>query len=177
MRRSRGNHLKYQVFKSESLKHVLGVAKDHAALLNAGIDSSQIQFEPITEEAISASHLWGDNGATFPWECVQRWKLRDYRGFDISLWFGLELCGLAYASPRQSKLCIKIILLEGKPGEDHPLKGFVAPLMLEAIESYATLLGCREIEIEEPAPGAVVWYQTLGFAYDGMNRLVMPTRR
>lgn len=162
----RGNHLKYQIFRSESLKSVTETVQGRASLISAGIDVSQIRFEPITGEAIEASYLWGDDASLFPWEDVHEWKADDCKAFDISLWFGVELCGMAYASPKQSKLCIKVILLEGKPDKTHPLKGFVAPLVLEAIGNYAALLGLEEIEIEEPAAGAIPWYQGLSVRCD-----------
>jgi hypothetical protein len=173
MSRGRGNHLKYQIYRSESLKSASETVRSRSSLINAGIDVTQIRFETITEEAIEASYLWGDDASLFPWEDVHEWKAEDYRGFDISLWFGVELCGMAYASPNKSKLCIKVILLEGKPDKSHPLKGFVAPLVLEAIANYAALVGCVEIEIEDPAAGAIPWYQELGFQYDATKRLVM----
>ncbi|MBA1280441.1 N-acetyltransferase [Stutzerimonas stutzeri] len=175
MKRGRGNSLKYEVYRSESLKTAAEIAKEHDALIAAGVDVAQIRFEPITNDAVEASLLWGDDATLFPWEDVLAWKATDSRGIDISLWFGIELCGLAYASPRNSKLCIKVILLEGKPDKSHPLRGFVAPLVLEAIVNYATLLGCVEIEMEEPAAGAVPWYRKLGFEFDATNRLVMAT--
>jgi hypothetical protein len=153
------------------------LAQTNNALQAAAVDASQIRFEPINDEAMEASHLWGDDATLFPWEDVHGWKQTDHRGIDIALWYDIELCGMAYASPRQSKLCIKVILLEGKPDRTHPLKGFVAPLVLDAIESYALLIGCSEIEMEEPASGAVAWYETLGFAFDQAGRLVMAVQR
>lgn len=169
----RGNHLKYQIFRSESLKRALETAQARASLISAGIDVTQIRFEPITDQALEASYLWGDEAELYPWEEVPKWKADDYKGFDISLWFGIELCGMAYATPKQSKLSIKVVLLEGKPDRTHPLKGFVASLVLEAIDNYAGLLELEEIEIENPAAGAVPWYQELGFQYDATKRLVM----
>jgi hypothetical protein len=84
---------------------------------------------------------------------------------------------MCWATLRQSQLRIKIVLLEGKPDQTHPLKGFVAALMLSAIDSYAVMLGCTEIEIQEPAAGAVPWYLALGFEFDTWNRLVMRIQR
>ncbi|MEK2631405.1 hypothetical protein AAAC13_00735 [Pseudomonas aeruginosa] len=92
-------------------------------LLREGIDPLQIRFEPITDEAIEASHLWGDDAELYRWEDVPSWKAKDRKGFDLSLWYGSELCGLCYATPRKSSICIKLILLEGNPDDSHPLKG------------------------------------------------------
>lgn len=177
MSRGRGNSLKYQIFRSEALKSATETVQGDESLIGAGIDVAQIRFAPITDEAINASYLWGDESQLYPWEDVKDWKADNYRGFDISLWFGAELCGMAWATPKQSKICIKVILLEGKPDKSHPLKGFVAPLVLEAIGNYADLLGCVEIEIEDPAAGAIDWYVELGFSFDATKRLVMSIKQ
>jgi hypothetical protein len=34
------------------------------------------------------------------------------------------------------------------------------------------MLGCDEIEVQEPDPGAISYYQKLGFIFDKTNRLV-----
>ncbi|ELQ8317721.1 hypothetical protein B382_19160 [Stutzerimonas stutzeri B1SMN1] len=174
MKRGRGHSLKYEVYRSEALKHAANAVMEDQALQTAGIDVSQIRFEPITNNAVDASLMWGEEATLFPWEDVRIWKASDTKGIDISLWFGIELCGMAYATPRGSNLCIKVILLEGKPDRTHPLKGLVAPLVLLAIESYASLLGCVEIEMHDPSSGALPWYRKLGFEFDATNRLVMP---
>ncbi|QXH51331.1 hypothetical protein KSS94_25925 [Pseudomonas fakonensis] len=99
---------------------------------------------------------------------------RDPRGFDLSLWSARELCGLCYASPRRSRRCIKIILLEGKPGGAHPLRGMVASLSVLAVLEYAKMLRYSQIEVQEPVPGAGPVYQSLGFTHDAEGRLVLP---
>jgi len=35
------------------------------------------------------------------------------------------------------------------------------------------MLGCVEIEVQEPDPGAISYYQKLGFIFDKTNRLVI----
>lgn len=108
-----------------------------------------------------------------PWRSIPDWKLKDPKGFDLALWYGYELCGLCYATPRRSRLTIKIILLEGKPGAGHALKGLVAPLTLMAIDLYARLMNFREIEIQHPEPTAIRYYKVLGFRLDKAGRLVI----
>ncbi|WP_415054877.1 N-acetyltransferase [Halopseudomonas sp.] len=171
--RQRGNHYRYQIYRSVALQQAKELALNNSDLRNCGIDGTRILLEPINQKTIEDSLSWGDGASLYPWEDVPTWKNRDPKGIDIALWYDTELCGMAYASPRQSKLCIKIILLEGKPDVTHPLKGFVAPLVITAVESYAVLINCCEIEIEDPNPGAVEWYKSLGFEYGSSDRLVM----
>jgi hypothetical protein len=136
-----------------------------------GIEGRGVRFEPIDRAAITAWEHW--EGSTYPWEHVSGWKKSDAKGFDLAIWYNQTLCGLCYATPRQSRLTIKIILLEGKPGSGHPLKGLIAPLALMGVDLYAQMLGCREIEIQQPAANAVEYYQALGFQFAEARRLVI----
>jgi hypothetical protein len=100
-----------------------------------------VRLEPICADALAACSLWPAE-SLYPWTDVAQWKLKDAKGFDLALWYGRELCGMCYATPRQSKINVKMILLQGKSREAHPLKGWVAPLALVAIDFYARMLGC-----------------------------------
>jgi hypothetical protein len=141
--------------------------------IELGLNPGLVRFESITKDAIEQSYLWGSEASLYPWEDVPIWKSRDKKHFDMSLWYGSILCGLCYATPRASAICIKVILLEGKPESEHPLRGQVATLSLLAISRYARILGLEEIEIEEPAAGAVPLYKELGFEFDADRRLVI----
>lgn len=173
MSKNRGNDYRYQIWRSEARKAAQDLARENQNLIDRGVDTTQIHFDSITKSAIDASYLWGDEATLYPWDEVHEWRQKDSRGFDIALWFEQELCGLCYATPRKSKLCIKIVILEGKPDRTHPLRGAVAALTLTAIESYAVLIGCFEIEVQEPAAGAIPVYESLGFSYDPTGRLVI----
>ena len=177
MSRIRGNGYRYQIWRSEARKAAEDMARESQNLKIRGIETTQIRYEPITPIAIEAADLWGDEATLYPWHDVHQWKQADTPGFDVSLWFNHELCGLCYASPRKSKLCIKIVILEGKPERSHPLRGTVAALALTAIENYALLIGCTEIEVQEPAVGAIPIYESLGFGFDPTGRLVIAVER
>ena len=78
-----------------------------------------------------------------------------------------------YATPHKSSICIKIVILEGKPDKSHLLRGAVAALALTAMENYAILIGCTEIELQESATGAIPVYESLGFSLDHTGRLFL----
>ncbi|MFK3770962.1 N-acetyltransferase [Pseudomonas sp. NPDC089406] len=168
-----GDGLRYQVYRSLARKRVEEVLLDQPALLKDGVQADQVRMEPITPACVEASLQWGDSATLFPWECVQRWKGKDRRGFDLAIWHASELCGLCYATPRKSRLCIKIILLESQPGRSHPLAGSVAALAIMSTEFYGRMLGCREIEIENPVFAIRPLYEALGFKCMLGSRLVM----
>ena len=64
-------------------------------------------------------------------------------------------------------------MLEGKPDRSHPLKGEVASLALLAIDYYARMIKCTGIEVQDPEPLAIPWYQELGFDYSADGRLLI----
>lgn len=171
--KSHKNDIRYQAYRSQARKLAAELLCGQPDLLRDGVDPQQVRFEPITDEALEASHMWGEEAELYPWEDVSSWKATDRKGFDLSLWYGPELCGICYATPRQSSICIKIILLEGKPDRSHPLKGEVASLALLAIDYYARMIKCTEIEVQDPEPLAIPWYQELGFDYSADGRLVI----
>ncbi|MDE1168016.1 MAG: N-acetyltransferase [Pseudomonas sp.] len=176
LQESRYYNLRYQAFKAAARKIAYERVKAEPGFLKAGIDPAMVRYDAIDAEAIAASHLWGAEVVLYPWENVRGWKRKDPRGLDVSLWYGKELCGLCYATPRKSSICIKVILLEGKPNKFHPLRGVVASLAIVSIDIYARMLGCEEIEIQEPSQGAAHWYLELGFEYNAQGRLVMPVK-
>ncbi|NVZ72382.1 N-acetyltransferase [Pseudomonas costantinii] len=173
MARRYSNPLKYLVFQSQSRKSALALfVEQWAALGHQWLDASKVRFDVIDGDAIEAFYRWGGD-AQFPWEDVPAWKALDAKGFDLSIWHDEQLCGLCYATPRDSKVTIKIVLLEGSSDEKHPLKGLIAALALGAIDAYARVVGCSRIEIQEPRPDVVPTYKRLGFSYDEKQHLVI----
>jgi len=171
-RRGKGTDLRNQTFKSDARTLAHKALASSSEMEMPGIDVKLVRFEPVTHAAIDASYLW-DEGFSYPWECIQEWKSKDAKGFDLALWYGRELCGLCYATPRKSVIQIKVVLLQGKPERTHPLRGLVAPLSLLAIDFYARMLRCTEIEIQDPDTGAIRYYLELGFTFDTAGRLVI----
>ena len=173
MARRYSNSLKYLIFQSQSRKAALAsFIEQWTALGHQWLDASRVRFDVIDGRAIEAFYLWGGD-VQFPWEDVPAWRALDAKGFDLSIWHVEQLCGLCYATPRDSKVTIKIVLLEGNSDNEHPLKGLIAALALGAIDAYARVIGCSRIEIQEPRPDVVQTYERLGFSYDEKQRLVI----
>jgi hypothetical protein len=174
-RQGKDTRLRDQIARSEA-RHQVNNAVANSPKLNAlGINGGLVRFAPIDSNAIEISHGW--YGSVYPWRDVPHWKRKDAKGLDLALWHADELCGLCYATPRRSRLRIKVILLEGQPNTNHPLKGLVARLMFLAVGVYARMLGCEVIQIESPEPGVVSYYQRLGFQFDADGCLVISAGR
>ncbi|MHA3737696.1 hypothetical protein ACXR0M_18765 [Pseudomonas sp. Eth.TT006] len=169
-------NLRYQLYRSEARKQASNTfAKLQKDLQQKGIvdvDHSRVRFEAVDTLALSAYEEWLD--PHFSWREIVRWKSREPMGFDLAIWFDHELCGLCFANPNQSRLRVKIVRLEGKPGNDHPLKSRIATFALTAVTHFARIIGSRQIEIQEPLAGAIPLYQQLGFDFDSEGRLVKP---
>lgn len=130
MARRYSNFLKYLVFQSQSRKSALAAfVEQWAQWGDQSLDASKVRLDVIDTTAIGAFNRWGGDNQ-FPWEDVPDWKALDVKGFDLSIWHDEQLCGLCYATPRDSKVTIKIVLLEGSPDSQHPLKGLIAALAL-----------------------------------------------
>ncbi|EJM59436.1 hypothetical protein [Pseudomonas sp. GM48] len=168
-------HLRYQLYKSQARKQAsITTARLQNELEQTGafdIELSRVRFEAIDAQALNAYDQWGDTH--FSWHDVTGWKAREPMCFDLAIWFDQELCGLCFANPNQSRLRVKIVRLEGKPANDHPLKRHVATLTLTAVTHFARIIGSEQIEIQEPLEGAITLYQQLGFEFDMEGRLVM----
>lgn len=174
-RHGKDTRLRDQIARSEARQQVNNAVANSLGLGTLGIDGCLVRFTPIDPAAIKISHDW--DGSVYPWVDVPRWKRKDPKGLDLALWYAEQLCGLCYATPRRSRLRIKVILLEGQPNMIHPLKGLVARLMILAVGVYARMLGCEVIEVESPEPGVVSYYQRLGFQFDADGCLVISAGR
>lgn len=172
--------MRYQLYRSEARKQAAFVTLQLQLQLEhhgpTAIDLSKVRFEPIDQQALQASTLWRDQH--FCWNEVIEWKGREPLSLDIAIWFGEELCGLCFANPNASKNRIRIVRLEGRPYEFHPLKRRIGALamivivIVIVIEQYAQLIGSKVLEIQEPLKGAISHYQELGFGFDADGRLV-----
>lgn len=170
-RQGKGTELRNQTYKSEARKLAHQTMSMDLEALAAGIDALSLRIDPITPLAINAYHQWiGPIG--YPLDAVQDWKIKDPKGLDLAFWYEEELCGLCYATPRRSRICMKIVLLQGRTCNAHPLRGWIAPMALLTTEFYARKLGCTQIEVQEPDSGAIPYYQTLGFYFDTTGSLV-----
>lgn len=89
-RHGKATQLRDQIIRSESRKLIARMIIDSTELIAADIDVHLIKFEPIDCIALGASQRWVDT--RYGWERVPQWKASDAKGFDLSLWYGEDLC-------------------------------------------------------------------------------------
>ncbi|NNA67618.1 hypothetical protein [Pseudomonas gessardii] len=138
--------LRYQLYRSKALRLANASTQQgyknlkHTDAQGTEIDLTHVRFELIDRHALAAYQDWAED-AHFSWDEVATWKGREPMAFDLSLWYDEVLCGLCFANPNQSRLRIKLIRLEGRPGKSHPLKSRIASLTMIAIDHYARIIG------------------------------------
>ena len=127
---------------------------------------------PIHLSVIDAAALtaWQDQWRPKPgWPGGWNWREQRLRlratlnRFEVALWSGPALCGLAIGKPSHGPSHLAVRLLEGNPAETHPLKGYVAECIVEAGISYGRLLGKTQLRLMQPLPGALPTYRRLHF--------------
>ncbi len=126
-----------------------------------------VRLSLIDETALRAwKAQWGlrsDRPGGWDWR-KQRLRLAStVSRFEVAIWSGPLLGGLAIGKPSKGPSHLAMQLLEGNPAETHPLKGFVAESAVEAGISYARLLEKVELRLLRPLPGALPTYRRLGF--------------
>lgn len=137
-------------------------------IVDETINPALLRFGKVNQRTLAAHRAWGARRYDWNWER----KPNHARAIDLSLWYDDQLYGLCFATPKHSKLRIKWTLLEGHPDDDHPLKGYVATLMLVALESYAVGIGVPKIIIPDAVEGVIPTYRKLGFDYNSDGQLV-----
>lgn len=83
--------------------------------------------------------------------------------FEVAVWSGDQLCGMALGKPSDGRNNISVYLLQGSPLRPHPLMGRVLPIILESAAAYGYALGCREMRLIKPLADALPRYQAMGF--------------
>lgn len=109
---------------------------------------------------IPAGEPWSD----WDWRATMRArrpKLR--RPFELAIWSGEHLCGLAYGAPSLRRQNLTIRALQGSPVADHPLRRNILAIVHEVASMYGTALGCQELRFLKPLAGMLPFYERLGF--------------
>lgn len=84
------------------------------------------------------------------------------RLFDVSIWSGEQLCGLALGHlSRVETLAIEYI--QGSPISTHPLKGQILNIVIMLAFEYAKLTKRKNVRIIDPIPPLINTYKTFGF--------------
>lgn len=87
------------------------------------------------------------------WPDQRKWCDKSGARIGVALWYNDILCGLALGVTNRNAVSIKLI--EGNPGRQHPLSGYVLLAVTLLFEVYQKRLGLRQAKIVNPTPGLI----------------------
>jgi hypothetical protein len=126
---------------------------------------------PIGSRALAA---WREQWVPLPrpqglvggWDWEDRRKeFRTPSRFEVALWSGDSLCGLAIGKPSGGKHIVGVNFMERAWRDDNPLRGRVMEVVAACAAEYAWILGSKAVRFWHPAEGLIQRYQRLGFHY------------
>lgn len=126
--------------------------------------AGQVTLEPIRRHALEHfAAAWADHPrrrVSWPWPVMVADYQRNHpERFEVALWSGDTLCGLALGRPSRSKSVLTVKYVEGNPDLEHPLKGLVAAIAIATAHAYAKALGSTLLRLDAPLEPLVPLYR------------------
>jgi hypothetical protein len=122
-----------------------------------------LRFTDINDKAIGA-WLRTRQAWEFDWfKVAHHFWTNDPDRFEIAIWKGEELCGMAIGRPSNGPDNVTLHFIERR-GDHAALKGWIAQMVTDGAEAYAKLLGKQRVKLKDPSAGAIPLYVRLGFS-------------
>lgn len=136
---------------------------DHQQPLLPGKDLKLFPFDSKTLGFWGALHYLGETlpEGGFQWPEIYDQFRSTPRRFEVAVWDGKILCGLALGNASRGKQLLTIKWIERFPITEG---GWVTSVILTAADYYGAILGCKELRIRNPVPGTEQLYCRYGFA-------------
>ncbi len=118
----------------------------------------------ITPEAVDATETYWQH-TVLPWRRIVGQNKPYVRRFEVAMWIGEALVGMAVGRPSRGRDNLTLQYLERDRGANAfpTMKGYVADIAFTAAENYATVIGRDWLKLRGPIPQAVPLYTKLGF--------------
>lgn len=120
----------------------------------------EVRLTPIDLAALNAAKPWRAAQAV-GWEWPAVVKRRRANRFDLAIWHGEILCGLAYGPADAAWVAISF--LQGNPEPSHPLRRQVIPIALAVLEAQVLAAEAAEARLLSPFPELVPLYEARGY--------------
>jgi len=138
----------------------------HQPLISPEIKDG-LKFSLIQQdELLYYDRHWKDcpsRKANWDWRSLSEKNKKHPDRFEIAVWFGNTLCGLAIGTPSKSRSHLSLHYIEAYPVPQHPLRGWILPLVYDTATAYGLALGCQQLHLIEPLPAMIPRYVALGF--------------
>lgn len=119
-----------------------------------------LRLTSINLAALNAARPWRSAQAV-GWEWPAVVKRRRTNRFDLAIWHGEILCGLAYGPADAAWVAIGF--LQGNPDPFHPLRGRVILIALAVLETQVLAADAAEARLLKPLPELVTLYEARGY--------------
>jgi hypothetical protein len=86
------------------------------------------------------------------------WRKAHPDRFELAVWSGGILCGLAIGRPAPTAAHLSLYYLEGNPDPGNPLHFKVTNVVVAALRAYASAIGKTELRMVDPLPEAIRFY-------------------
>ncbi|MER2265640.1 hypothetical protein [Methylobacterium oxalidis] len=127
-----------------------------------------LRLTAIDDATLAAWELqWSES--RFPWRRIVGQARPYIRRFEIAIWVGGDLLGLCVGRASRGPDNVTLHYVERRRGSNG-LKGSVAEIATDAAETYAVIIGRRQLKLKDPVEGAVPLYRALGFELAGSYR-------
>jgi hypothetical protein len=141
-----------------------------AALTASGVSA---ELRPIDAAALAAADGWMNRRVNWPWHVMMPdWRSNHPARFEVAVWQGGLLCALALGRPAPLAAHLSLYYIERNPDSLNPLRGKVTGAVVDALGSYAVVLGKTELRLVNPLPDLIPRYCSPAFGF----RLVTPAR-
>ncbi|MEY4591013.1 MAG: hypothetical protein RL497_3089 [Pseudomonadota bacterium] len=127
------------------------------------------KLKSIDSSALAAASVWADDPArhvNWDWIFANRYTFRHPNAFDLSVWVGNTLCSLSLGRPSHNGKFMRLDYLEKAPSQC-PFSSDMVGITLVAYQTYATLIGAKQLRIIDPINDKVLksYLRHGGFSY------------
>lgn len=110
----------------------------------------------------------------FDWGAIYQQVRNCPKRFDVAIWDGHTLCGMACGMASKGSSFVTVKWLERFRTDEATsgLRGLVAEIALTSADHYAAIIERKTVRLKNPLPGTEMLYSTLGFRSvdkDGRN--------
>lgn len=162
---------RYQYARNEAYREAEIRIQSLLAAIFPSLVPVPVQLTEIDGTALEAwSQTWRNHpDRRFDWNWSEERKAwqNALDRFEVAIWSGTVLCGLAIGKPSKGREHLSVHVLEGAPNPVHPLKSAVRFCVVEAALAYARTIGCRRLRVMRPVEGAIPLYMEMGFSLSG----------
>jgi hypothetical protein len=153
---------RYTEYRGAACDFVLQIYMENIFVGDLAPLAEGLELGPIDGDALAAYEA---TAASWEFDWIE-WHVHFFRNdpdrFDVAIWQGGELCGLAVGRPSTGNDNVTIHVLERRR-DCLRLKGWIAQIATDVAEAYAKILGKQWVKLKDPVREVIPTYERLRF--------------